>query len=88
MEGMQRSTSKENSSKIAHELDPIPIGSAALTIVDRQIQGDSAEPTVIQSLSFKVELVVPQSIKLPLDLAAKAHSATCPTLPSTINYTK
>jgi hypothetical protein len=69
---------------LSRELERIPVGSASLTIVDQQVEGDPAAPAGIQALTFKVDLVVPNTIKLPLDLASKAHPAKCPLLPIAI----
>jgi hypothetical protein len=76
---------RRSDSSPIHELRHIPVGFASFTITDQQIEGDPAAPTGIQALSFKVDLAISNSIKLPLDLASRAEPATCPLLPSAIS---
>jgi hypothetical protein len=85
LEDIQQSDSSFDSKRPIHELRHIPVGFASFTIVDQQSEGDPAAPTGIQALSFKVDLVISNSIKLPLDLASRAQPATCPLLPSAIS---
>jgi hypothetical protein len=78
------SGSPADSKSLDPDLLRIPIGSASFTIADQQLDGDQANPNGIQALSFKVDLVVPNTIKLPLDLTSKAHPAICPIVPKAI----
>ncbi len=65
----------------ARELPRIPLASAKLNILGRQLAGDPSAPTSIQTLSFKVELIVPSAVKLTPELARKAKPAPCPVSP-------
>jgi hypothetical protein len=85
LEDIQQSDSSFDSKRPIRELRHIPVGFASFTIIDQQSEGDPAAPTGIQALSFKVDLVISNSIKLPLDLASRAQPATCPLLPSAIS---
>jgi hypothetical protein len=57
------------------ELQHIQIGTAKLTITRQQLAPDSKS---IQSLSFKVDLYVPSTVKLAPELASRARTVPCP----------
>jgi hypothetical protein len=65
----------------ARDLQRISVGSAKLNILGQQLTGDPAAPTSIQMLSFKVELVVPSTVKLTPELAGRSKPSPCPVSP-------
>jgi hypothetical protein len=63
------------------DLRRLQVGSAAFTIVNQQLEGEPTAPAAIAALTFKVDLIVPKSVKLPLELAAKSKPKECPVAP-------
>lgn len=62
----------------AEELPRIPIGTAKMTILRQQLGTISSSEKDVQSLSFKVELYVPTTVKLTPELASHAKTVPCP----------